>query len=67
MDTTTDRMENPVHEFETPEEVADRLRVPIRTLYDWRLRGVGPPALRIGKRLRYRRSDVDAWLAEQVA
>ena len=33
-----------------------------RTIYNWRLRGEGPPAYRIGKYLRYRRSDVDAWL-----
>jgi excisionase family DNA binding protein len=38
------------------------LGVPQRTIYSWRQRGEGPPAYRIGKHLRYRRSDVEAWL-----
>lgn len=33
----------------TPEEVSDHLRIPVDTLYAWRYRGVGPPALRIGR------------------
>jgi len=36
--------------------------IPERTIYNWRQRGEGPPAYRIGKHLRYRRSDVEAWL-----
>jgi predicted DNA-binding transcriptional regulator AlpA len=36
--------------------------IPLRTIYNWRLRGEGPPAYRVGKYLRYRRSEVDAWL-----
>ena len=39
--------------------------IPERTIYNWRQRGEGPPACRIGKHLRYRRSDVEAWLAER--
>ena len=33
-----------------------------RSLYNWRQRGEGPPAYRVGKHLRYRRGDVEAWL-----
>jgi predicted DNA-binding transcriptional regulator AlpA len=36
--------------------------IPLRTIYNWRSRGEGPPAYRVGKYLRYRQSDVDAWL-----
>jgi predicted DNA-binding transcriptional regulator AlpA len=36
--------------------------IPQRTIYNWRQRGGGPPAYRVGKYLRYRRSEVDAWL-----
>jgi len=36
--------------------------IPERSIYNWRQRGEGPPAYRIGKHLRYRRSDVEAWL-----
>ena len=43
-------------------DLADYLQVPHNTLYQWRHHGVGPRALRIGKYLRYRRSDVEAWL-----
>ena len=46
----------------TPTEVADYLRVPLRTLYRWRYAGEGPPAFRVGRHLRFRWADVEAWL-----
>jgi excisionase family DNA binding protein len=46
----------------TPTEVADYLRVPLRTLYRWRYAGDGPPAFRIGRHLRFRWTDVEEWL-----
>ena len=47
-------------------EVADYLGVSINTLYAWRNREpkVGPRAIRVGKHLRYRHADVEAWLEE---
>lgn len=47
----------------TPAELADLLRVKIGTLYSWRTRGLGPPALKIGGGVRYRKWEVEAWLA----
>ena len=47
------------------DEVARRLDVPKTTLYGWRYKGVGPRGHRVGKHLRYRWSDVLAWLEEQ--
>jgi len=47
----------------TPVEVAEYLRVPIKTLYQWRYQGDGPRAHRVGRHLRYRWEDVEAWLA----
>ncbi len=44
------------------EEVARILVVPVNTLYCWRYKGTGPKAFRVGKHLRYRFSDVIAWL-----
>ena len=44
------------------EEVARILVVPVSTLYGWRYKGTGPKAYRVGKHLRYRFSDVVAWL-----
>lgn len=46
----------------TPEEVSEHLRVPVQTLYQWRWKGLGPSAIKVGKHLRYRRSDVESWL-----
>jgi excisionase family DNA binding protein len=46
----------------TPSQVAEYLSVPVATLYAWRHRGGGPPAIRVGKHLRYRREDVERWL-----
>ena len=45
--------------------LAEYLGVSKKTIYSWRLRGVAPPAYRIGRHLRWSRADVDAWLAEQ--
>jgi predicted DNA-binding transcriptional regulator AlpA len=44
------------------EDVARILVVPVNTLYCWRYKGTGPKAYRVGKHLRYRLSDVIAWL-----
>jgi excisionase family DNA binding protein len=46
----------------TVQDVADYLRVPVQTLYSWRMQGYGPRARRMGKHLRYRPEDVTAWL-----
>jgi excisionase family DNA binding protein len=52
----------------TVKEVAEYLSVPVQTLYDWRCKHEGPPALKIGRHLRFRESDVFAWLdAKTVA
>ena len=47
------------------EEVSDRTRAPIDTLRYWRSKGMGPRAIKIGRRLAYRESDVDSWIADQ--
>ncbi|MYU50735.1 helix-turn-helix domain-containing protein [Streptomyces sp. SID7805] len=51
----------------TPEEVAVYLGVPVKTLYQWRHRRIGPNALKVGRHLRYRWTEVDAWLTAQSA
>ena len=48
------------------EVLADELGVPIGTIYAWRHRGLGPRGYRIGKHVRFRRSDIEAWLALQA-
>jgi hypothetical protein len=54
------------HEWLDPEALATELKVPIRTLYSWRARGIGPEAVHIGKHLRYSREAVDGWLVAQI-
>ena len=43
-------------------ELAARLRVSVQTLYDLRSQGRGPRGFRVGRELRFRVSEVDAWL-----
>lgn len=44
------------------EEVSQKLGVPVSTLYIWRHRKTGPPALRVGRYLRYRPGSLDRWI-----
>lgn len=37
-----------------------------RAIYQQRHRGEGPPACIVGRELRWRRQDVEAWLASKV-
>jgi excisionase family DNA binding protein len=50
----------------TAEEVSRFLGVPVKTLYNWRHGGIGPRASRVGRHLRYRWSDVEAWVDRQA-
>jgi len=47
-------------------ELALYLGKPVATLYAWRYRGDGPSAIKVGRSLRYRWSDVEAWLDSQA-
>ena len=49
----------------TTKEVANLLRVSPGTIYSWRHRHVGPPAVRVGKHLRWRAEDISAWVLHQ--
>lgn len=46
----------------TTEELAELLQVPITTLYAWRYHSKGPPAIRVGRHLRYPTDGVRSWL-----
>lgn len=54
-------------DFLTVEGLAELLRVPVRTIYTWQHQGTGPRAHRVGRYLRFRRPDVESWLADNVA
>jgi excisionase family DNA binding protein len=44
------------------EQLSEELGIPVRTIYNWRTLGKGPRGHRIGRHVRFKRSDVDAWL-----
>ena len=46
-------------------DVAELLAVPVSTVYQWRSRGEGPLGFRIGKHVRFRPEDIEAWLEER--
>lgn len=59
----------PAVQFEpllTVDQVAEWLGKPKATLYAWRTRGQGPRGIKVGCDLRYRRSDVEAYLEEHA-
>ena len=49
----------------TIEDVATLLRMPIATLRFWRYSNSGPRSFRVGRRVKYMRADVEAWLRQQ--
>lgn len=49
----------------TSAEVAELLRTPEGTLRFWRATNRGPESFKIGGRVRYRRTAVQKWIAEQ--
>lgn len=46
----------------TPEDLAAQTGVPLATVYAWNSYGTGPRRIRVGRHVRYRQSDIDAWL-----
>ena len=49
----------------TMAEVAAIVRAPVATLRYWRHLGTGPDSFRVGRGVRYWRTDVTAWLEAQ--
>jgi predicted DNA-binding transcriptional regulator AlpA len=43
-------------------DLAEYLRISPRTVDSWREKDFGPPFMRVGMQIRYRKRDVDAWL-----
>lgn len=53
-------------ELLTAEETARLLGVKPQSLAVWRLHGENLPFVKVGRLVRYRRSDIEAWLAAQT-
>lgn len=43
-------------------QVAETLGVPEASLRYWRHIGTGPASIKVGRHVRYRQADIDAWL-----
>ena len=50
----------------TTSEVANLLQVAPITLRKWRLSGSGPLFIRCGANVRYRRDDIEKWIADHT-
>jgi predicted DNA-binding transcriptional regulator AlpA len=57
---------DPGDEMLTLQEACRFLRVPEGTLRYWRHLGAGPRSFKIGRHVRYWRTDLTLWLAEQT-
>jgi excisionase family DNA binding protein len=53
------------NDLKTPREVAEKLNIQTRTLQDWRSNARGPKFVRVGRHIRYRKSDIEAWIEQQ--
>ncbi len=49
----------------TLDEVAKERRISPATLRYWRHRGEGPKSFKLGRRVMYKRADVEAWVQAQ--
>ena len=52
-------------EWLTLAEVAAEVKVEPRVIYNQRYLGKGPRGVRVGRELRFRRSEVERWLSER--
>ena len=59
-------MKNTPESYITRYELAGELRVKAQTLAAWACRGEGPTYVRVGRAVRYRRADVEVWLAART-
>lgn len=64
---TTTPSETGLDSVVTLSQLAAQLGVSVQTLYDLRSQGRGPRGFRVGRELRFRVSEVDAWLAQMEA
>ncbi len=48
--------------FLTQSQVAELLRLPVRTVESWRLTRSGPSWVKLGRHVRYEQSDLLAWV-----
>ncbi len=55
------RTNPPVEPLITTEELAEMLHTSVGVIHYWRSMGKGPTAIKVGRKLLFRPSDVEAW------
>ena len=53
-------------QYLTPEQVAGRLQVSVKTVYRWAATDASMPATRVGKAVRFRADLLERWLAART-
>jgi len=53
-------------ELLTPEQASDLLKISSGTLSNWRVQGRGPRFVRAGRRIRYTKNDLAAYVAART-
>lgn len=66
-DTTAEPVASTESAFLTTDELADKVRSNPETVRYWRKIGYGPQGIRIGRRVLYPATAVNAWLARLAA
>ncbi|VEI03733.1 Predicted transcriptional regulator [Acidipropionibacterium jensenii] len=61
----TDMRNEMASEYLTTVQVAGLLNQAAGTLRYWRHEGIGPKSFKLGRSVRYRRADIEAWVTEQ--
>lgn len=54
-------------EFITTKEFAEMLGVTENTIVIWRTKGFGPKYYKLGRSVRYKKADVEAWIDENIS
>jgi len=62
---TPNEPQSPIRRRLTEKEAAARLALSARTLQQWRVRGGGPPFLKLGASVRYDAAALDSWADAQ--
>lgn len=60
-------MSDAAEEMLTVEQVSTYLKISPTTLAYWRTRRIGIPFVKVGSAVRYRRSDLEAWLEKNTS
>jgi len=55
-----------LHRLLTEREAAVQLNLSVRTLQQWRVRGIGPAYIKLGRAVRYNATTLETWVADQV-